>query len=290
MCLRSRLLLTLGGIVLWLLSHVTIVVHAAYRDSTTGSGTSGTPSVAVPTGVLADDICILAAGADQETANFEAGDWPMDFVELSEVDLTLDGHSAAIGYKRLTGSDAGSYTFGTIGTAPDWVAQAWCFSGRHTTDAPTLTTATSNAGNTSPVSVNASTITATGCADLLMVSAPDVDGDGIATGHAAPTNYTEREDSENAWANLAGFSRDNVTAGATGTVTATLSLASGASGWVAWLACLRPRTPMAKALQASLLAIAVMSLGQSVVSQANVASLMLVLVVGWWHEQQGVVV
>src|SRR3990167_1830229 len=235
MCLRSRLLLTLGGIVLWLLSHVTIVVPAAYRDSTTGSGTSGTPSVAVPTGVLADDICILAAGADQETANFEAGDWPMDFVELSEVDLTLDGHSAAIGYKRLTGSDSGSYTFGTIGTAPDWVAQALCFSGRHTTDAPTLTTATSNAGNTSPVSVNASTITATGCADLLMVSAPDVDGDGIATGHAAPTNYTEREDAENAWANLAGFSRDNVTAGATGTVTATLSLASGASGWVAWL-------------------------------------------------------
>jgi len=61
-----------------------------------------------------------------------------------------------------------------------------------------------------------------------------------------------------------------------------------AAGGMGWVARQRPRTSMARALQASLVALAVMSLGQSVVSQSSLASLAMIFAVWWWREQQGV--
>ena len=43
---------------------------------------------------------------------------------------------------------------------------------------------------------------------------------------------------------------------------------------------------MARALQASLLALAVMGMGQSIVSHPSVASVAMILVVWWWQEQR----
>jgi hypothetical protein len=188
----------------------------------------------------ADDIVILVATLDDATSAFDSGDWPTGFTELGEVDLTGDGQSLAVGWKRLTGADTGSYTFGSLdaggGVTPTWVCQAFAFRGRHTTDPPVISTiATNNAANTSPVSVTANGVTALDGDDLLMISAPDVRADGAGNGHAAPTDYAEKEDTENGWANLAGFTRENVSAGATGNITATLSLSTSSSGWAAIL-------------------------------------------------------
>jgi len=215
----------------------------AYHDSTTGSGSSLTPAVAVPNAggaspLQADDIVILVATIDTATADFATADWPTGFTELAEQALSGDGHTMAVGWKRLTGADTGSYTFGSVGggTTPDWVCQAFAFRGRHATDPPVVSaTALSNAANTTPVSVTATGVTAVAGDDLLMISAPDVRGSGAGNGHTQPTNYTEREDAENAWSNLAGFTRENVSAGATGNITATLALASDSAGWTAWL-------------------------------------------------------
>lgn len=226
----------------------------AYHDSTTANGANQTPSVAVPNAggaspLAADDIVILVASTDSADADFQTADWPTGFTELAEATHAAgapDGHSMAIGWKRLTGADTGSYTFGNIGggAAPDWVCQAFAFRGRHTTNPPVIsTTAQNTSANASPVSVTANGVTALDGDDLLMISAPDVDADGIGNLHAPPTDYIEREDSERAWTNLAGFTRENVAAGATGNITATFSLTSGGSGWVAWLV----RIPVADA-------------------------------------------
>ena len=48
----------------------------AYRDSTSGSGTSATPSVAVPAGVAIGDIVVLVVSADGNNPVVEPGDWP----------------------------------------------------------------------------------------------------------------------------------------------------------------------------------------------------------------------
>ena len=219
----------------------------AYHDSTTASGASETPSVAVPNAggaspLAADDIVILVAALDDVTSTAAAGDWPTGFTELGEAQPSGDGHAVVVGWKRLTAADTGSYTFGSLdgggGTTPDWVCQAFAFRGRHTTDPPVMSTiAVNNANNTSPVSVTANGVTAVGGDDLIMISAPDVRGSGIGNGHATPTDFTEREDAENAWSNLAGFTRENVSAGATGNITATFSHTGGAtgSGWAAIL-------------------------------------------------------
>lgn len=215
----------------------------AYHDSTTASGANQTPSVAVPNGggaspLQADDIVILVAATDDVNAVFDAGDWPTGFTELGEVNLTGDGHSVAVGWKRLTAADTGNYTFGNLGggATPDWVCQAYAFRGRHTTDPPVISAiATNNNANTTPVSVTANEVTAVAGDDLLMISAPDVRSSGVANGHTQPTNYTEKEDAENAWSNLAGFTRENVSVGATGNITATLALTSSSAGWAAIL-------------------------------------------------------
>jgi hypothetical protein len=210
----------------------------AYLDSTTASGASPTPSVAVPAGVQADNIVILVCGMDDATAVFETADWPAGFTELGEVTLTGDGQEVAVGWKRLTGADSGSYTFGSVtaNPSPDWVCQAYAFSGRHKLSPPVISTiAENNAANTTPVSVTANGVTAVDGDDLLMLSVPDVRASGAANGHDAPASYVEREDAENLWANLAGFTRDGVNAGATGNITATLNLSTSSSGWAAIL-------------------------------------------------------
>jgi hypothetical protein len=68
--------------------------QAAYRDATTNSGSSATPAATVPSGVVANDVVVVACGIDSPTAAFDVGDLPADFTELAETDITADGHSA----------------------------------------------------------------------------------------------------------------------------------------------------------------------------------------------------
>ena len=63
-------------------------------------------------------------------------------------------------------------------------------------------------------------------------------------------------------------------------------MAVSAACYVVWLVVQRPLTPMAGALQASVAAIAVMSAGQSVVSQSQLSGLIMVLVAWLLAEQE----
>lgn len=212
----------------------------AYVDSTTATGASDFPSVAVPTGAQANDIAILVATVDNTTTTFETGDWPTGFVELAEVGLTMDGQRVGVAWKRLTGADAGSYTLGDTNNAgagtPDWVCQAILFRGRSTGNPPVIsTTASSNASNTTPVTITANAVTAEQGDDILWISAPDVSASGVGAGHTPPSGYTEAEDQELGFSNLSLAYKENVAAGTTGTVAGTFTLTGGSSGWAAWL-------------------------------------------------------
>ena len=209
--------------------------HAAYRDSTVGTGSSATPACAVPASVAANDIVVLIAAIDSSDAVFDTTDFPTSFTRFGDYNITADGQSVGVGWKRLTGSDTGTYTFGDVGGSGDWVCFAFAFSGRHTTDPPVLTSAIQNTAQASPASVNATGVTAVEGDDMLMLSAPDTQGSGASPGHTTPTNYLEKEDTDNAWTMAGGFTRDNVTAGATGTITATADSGTEPMGWAAYL-------------------------------------------------------
>jgi hypothetical protein len=208
----------------------------AYRDSTSNTGNSTTPSVAVPAGVAANDIVIITIGFDTTGGAVDPGDLPTGFVELGEsTALTTDGHTLWVGYKRLTGSDAGTYTFGSIGAANDWVCQAFAFSGRHTTNPPVTSTLATNNTPANDPTVTSNGVTAVAGDDLLWVVLPDKTTQG-ACSMVAPTNFTEAEDATFGWSAAYGAYRNNVSAGATGSVSAVLTTnGTDTAGWGTWL-------------------------------------------------------
>jgi hypothetical protein len=205
----------------------------AYRDSTVNSGNSTTPSVAVPTCAIGD-IMLLACTLDG-LPNYEVGDWPTGFTELGEFQLTFDTQGIAVGWKRLTVVDSGTYTFGVLGGTGDFVCQAFSFSGRHATDPPTISTVAGNdAGVASPVTVTANGVTAVQGDDLFHLMASDLNATGIGGTFTAPTNFTLGEGLLFGWAGLAGSYRNNVSAGATGSIAGSFTLSSGLSAWAGW--------------------------------------------------------
>lgn len=203
----------------------------AYRSSSISSATGGTRTsltVAVPAGVQADDIVFLIGNHDGNTGSFT---WPAGFTQLDSSALASpDGQLSAVAWKRLTGADSGTYTVSFGDTFAMVIAVA--FSGRHTTDAPTNSKATSTSNNSSPVTVTASTVTAVAGDDLLWISAPDIAGSS-ATSHTPPSGYTERQDGQDVWSVVSAATLDNVSAGATGSVAGSFTGQSG--GWTAYL-------------------------------------------------------
>lgn len=209
------------------------LAFASYSASTSNSGVSTTPSVTVPSNA-ANDIVILSINTDTTgtTLNFPAG-----FTALCTPAAGFDQHNASA-WKRISAPDAGTYTFGSLGSSTDWAVVATVLSGRDTTNPPECGTATSNTtSNNSPVSITAPTLTALTGDDIVYVGGADVDALGIANVWTAPGSYTSRQSPESSggWAAMNISTRDNVTAGATGAVTATLTLTSASSRWQAYL-------------------------------------------------------
>lgn len=209
----------------------------AYRSSrANGGGGTDTPTVTAPLGVQADDIVILIAASDSPSASF-TGTWPTGFTQFFDDDLASpDGQSVGIAWKRLTGADT-SYTLTSIGSSNDWAIVAVAFSGRSTSSDPVCVHATNTSSNTSPVSATAPTLTAVAGDDLLFAVGFDTSAGGIANNSTTPpSGYTEQQDEPSAsgWAVIEAATKDNVSAGATGSVSSSTTLTSGVAGWAAY--------------------------------------------------------
>jgi hypothetical protein len=211
----------------------------AYRSSTSaGGGGTATPTTNVPASVAADDIVILVASSDSEAGASFTGKWPAGFTQFFDDDISgPDGQSVGIAWKRLTGADAGTYALTNIGSTNDWAIVAVAFSGRSTSSDPTCNHSINTSSNATPVSATASSVTPAAGDDLLFVAALDPTSSHLADNSTtAPSGYTERQDvpSTAGWAVIEAASKDNVSAGATGSVSSSTTLTSGASGWAAY--------------------------------------------------------
>lgn len=202
----------------------------AYRSSSTNSGSSAAPSVAVPAGVVDGDIILAAIVIDNgaSTATLTG------FTQLFQSAMSaVDGQKVALGWRRASG-DSGSYTWGNSG-AVSYAMAAVAFSGRDASNPPTATENKQDSSHTSPVSVDATGVTALDGDDLCWIDLPDPNG-GAPT-HTAPTGYTLRVDvaANSNFTVIGAATKDAATAGATGTVTGTLTLASGAAAYCGYL-------------------------------------------------------
>lgn len=205
----------------------------AYRDSTTNGATSNTTSsVTIPTGVVANDIIILSQSRDSTGA---LGTWPAGFTEILNVALSVvDTQRVGVAWKRASGSESGTYTCGAA-AGTDFVLQAFAFSGRDTGNPPVLSSTTNDAANAigAGLAITAPSVTALAGDDLLYLCLPDTSTGDNSVATAPPSGYTEAEDQEVNFGYAEGAYKENVSAGATGTVAGTLTASGGNAGYVA---------------------------------------------------------
>lgn len=209
----------------------------AYRSSTVNAANTNTPNTAVPAGIAANDIAILIAEVDSTSAVFQSADFTSaGFTLLDTASLAADGQRTAIGWRRCTGSETGSWTIGDVGVTGDTLCQAILFSGRHTTNPPVASTATIvDPAAADTVNFSIGGITALLDDDILMALLADI---GLATPAfnmtVVPTNYTGRTNQTAPWCGGAMATRDAVAAGATGALTGTYTTSSSTNAYAGW--------------------------------------------------------
>lgn len=205
----------------------------AFRSSTNAVGTAvATINIAVPASAATDDIAILVVNIDG--TGHGTITWPSGFTLLDNSTVASpDGHTQACAWKRLTGADSGNYTVSWTGSN-DVVGQCDLFSGRHTSNPPVVSVATDTTANSSPISVNATGVTAVAGDDLMWIGGLDATSNVHSPSCAPPSTFTERQDSVNLWATLSNATKDNVSAGATGTITGVYT-ETVTAGWLAHL-------------------------------------------------------
>lgn len=209
----------------------------AFLDVRYRINTSNTPEYTVPNngGVItlaADDIAIGICTVDSTAPVFDDLDYPTGFAELSENDnATPDGQTGSLAWKRLTGPDTGTYAFnGAInGSAVTFLSGCLSFRGRHATNPPVVTVNFSTASNGSPVNCVATGHTLLAGDDDLIIVIPDVTVSGAADVFTPPAGYTSLTASETGFLSIYLAVKENCSAGATGDLTSTLTLAGGGS-------------------------------------------------------------
>lgn len=212
----------------------------AFRSSTQGVGaTSNSVSTNVPTGIANNDIAILVLSFDYNEAGSGVATFtfPTGFTEIVHVSNGApDGNTVAIAWKRCDGTESGTFTVtasagGQSANAKAVICGLW--SGRDTGNPPVAGTWTEDtnggSGYTSVMTSTAVAVTAVLGDDIVYISSPDTNNAPVATSFTAPSGFTAREDQLNAedWVNNELCTKDNVSAGSTGTISGDFTFSAG---------------------------------------------------------------
>jgi hypothetical protein len=202
----------------------------AFRSSSTSTfNGTGTLTATAPAGVQAGDRLLAMIVMDSTVSFTAATGWTSIGTASNS---SPDGQSVEFFEKKnATGSDL--YNFTSPNTGGCKVVCA-AFSGRNNVTAAVLQTTINTTSNATPVSVGLAGVTATALADICCFAQLDQTVQTDVWGFAPPGGYTEREDSNSAdWITSTLFTQDAVSAGTTGTLTATATRSSGTgnAGW-----------------------------------------------------------
>lgn len=195
-------------------------MSATYESTGTYfSNSTATPSIAVPSGVVADDIIIVElfmGGATTVTA------MPTGFAHITGSPITVSPgsgeHRAAYMWKRATGADSGTYDF-TVSGSQFLEGAATRYSGAITTGTPFEATTDTDVNNTDSLTTTGVSLT-TSADDRLLIHAST--GSSVAT-WTAPSGFTRRVQGGFGLAYLS--TKLQASAGATGSVVATVDAA-----------------------------------------------------------------
>jgi hypothetical protein len=193
----------------------------------------------MPTIVAGDYVAALVS-AD---ANADCDDATLTGFTRIDVQNTAtpDGHSwAYFEIVNATGSEGATATLGGI-TAVDSGIIIVSMSGRATTSPRTFLTPTLNTStNSSPVSLDATSGTATEGDDILFLVGLNPTSSNTPWVFTPPTNYSEQEEgTSQAWNALTLATRNAVSAGAVGTLSGSAALSGQSAGWLAFVVAVK---------------------------------------------------
>lgn len=210
---------------------------AAFRSAgaaTSVAVTTTSAACGAPAGFVAGDILIEVLSSD---ANSSTASPPSGFTQLvKDTWTTPDGQVMFIWWKRAVGSD--SLTVTGMSNGASKLLRCFAWSGRDTTNPPVISTSALNqSSNASPTTLTANGVTALTGDDLFWFGALDVNAASATNTFTQPTGYTSQGssvDTVDQFNVIAAATKDNVSAGATGTVSGTLTH-SGSAGWDAFV-------------------------------------------------------
>ena len=210
----------------------------AIRSSSSTYNDSTSVSVPVPTGVAVNDIVIVVASIDNQTATISPPNGTWTTLD-QKAQVSPDGQDSAVFWKRLTAADTGSYTF--TATASAWFdVAAIAFIGASTTNTPSISASNINTTlNASPITVTANGLTAANGDALMFVGAADSNGQ-YASIWGTPSGFVggpQEPASGTSWSQIDTATSTNSSTGATGNISATLTDAAVGfkAGYTAWL-------------------------------------------------------
>jgi hypothetical protein len=215
----------------------------AFRSSSSTSfnGTTAFTGTA-PAGVVAHDR--LLAVLVQDTIRVITP--PSGWAQIGNADLSgPDGHTVQLfELKDATGSD--SYAFVSV-AANSGILQLFAFSGRDNAATAVVAVTTNISANATPISCALTGVTASGGSDLFYGCGLDQNTNADTWGFSGLSGFTSRQDvADGIWSNLTGWTQDNISAGATGTLTATATrlTGTGAAGFGGFVVSLPAAGPV----------------------------------------------
>jgi hypothetical protein len=203
----------------------------AYRSSTTATGSSITATGAAPAGVAAGDRLYARVVADGVRTITPPAPW-VSLGKMTVPNGAPDGHTDELfEIKSTDGTE--SYAF-AMDITNFWCVQVIAITGRHATNAALVTPTQNNVSQATPITIGLGGVTALAGDDLLFLPALNQLVGADNWGFSVVTNFTERHDDTGiSWLTVGTQTRDNVTAGATGTLTTTGTRSSG-TGNATW--------------------------------------------------------
>lgn len=194
----------------------------AFRSSTVTTGNDTAPIGNKPAGTVDGDWLLAWVVCDFPGNIFSA---PSGWALVQDANLTgPDGHSA-ICYSKVAASEGASWTWGTGGS--DWKVIVGSWSGRNTGGSLISSVTTNTSSNSSPISVALTGVTALSGDDLAWFAVLDQLTSLDVWGFSLLSGFTEQQDSNGVWQTTTLYTKDGVSAGATGTLTATATQSSG---------------------------------------------------------------
>jgi hypothetical protein len=183
--------------------------------------------------ISASNFLLVVVNADFSGDTFTP---PSGWTAGTQVDIGYDGQSTRYWYKENASGSEASESWSCNASA-DQIWNAAVLTGRATSSALDFATTTTKneSGVSSPAVIGLTSGTATSGSDVVAFCVLDTGDNGAGWSFTAPALYTETSDTSFGWSSMGSAKKENVSAGALGTLSFTATSIGNATGYTGFV-------------------------------------------------------